>query len=575
MTDASIPDFAEIPSAADDAYVPVGVDGVLAATQKALAINRGLVEPDHRDGIQFKRILGTPELLAERVKLDATGSLRKVLGHAARHRSLKGFMPGALSDLVEKHITGSALASPLEEINPLDVANQARRVTLLGPGGVSSSDMITSSMQEIHPSIFGFLSPIEGPECFDDLSEVYTLRGWVKWPDVRASDVFACRIDGKLEWHKAERIIAESYRGTMLVGENEAIRMCVTPNHRVLYTNDQGRAGGAIYKMATAEQVYGRSISIPIKHAPFIGDETLDTFNLPAIPITNNYQKVHGPLRLIDWAEFLGWWLSEGSSCAYFSTKEGRHMQSISISQCSVVNPTKFQRIRALLIRLGFVTEAVAKAGRAFTVGNKQLHNYFKCYTGGCYDKWIPEECFSWPVAARKAMLEALLLGDGRYNKKRICYCTVSYRLALSVERLAISLGYPAFIRIEQDRRAHVKTTNYVVSISRAEHRSLKAHTNGHKNGRRYGNYWSTQEYAGVVYCATVPGGLLLVRGKPGTAGFWSGNSGHAGVDTRIANGVRVGSNGRLYQRFRNPRTGDIHWLSPEDLRGKVVGLPR
>jgi DNA-directed RNA polymerase beta subunit len=164
MTDSSVPDFAEIPSAADDAYVPVGVDGVLAATQKALAINRGLVEPDHRDGIQFKRILGTPELLAERVKLDATGSLRKVLGYAARHRSLKGFMPGALSDLVEKHITGSALASPLEEINPLDVANQARRVTLLGPGGVSSSDMITSSMQEIHPSIFGFLSPIEGPE---------------------------------------------------------------------------------------------------------------------------------------------------------------------------------------------------------------------------------------------------------------------------------------------------------------------------------------------------------------------------------------------------------------------------
>jgi DNA-directed RNA polymerase beta subunit len=163
-TDLDVLDNADIPSASDDHYVPVGVDGVLAATQKALAINRGLAEQDHRDGIQFKRIMNTPDLLSERVRLDATGSLRKTLGYAARHRSLKGFMPGALSDLVTKHITASQLASPLEEINPLDVANQARRVTLLGPGGVSSADMITDSMQAIHPSIFGFLSPIEGPE---------------------------------------------------------------------------------------------------------------------------------------------------------------------------------------------------------------------------------------------------------------------------------------------------------------------------------------------------------------------------------------------------------------------------
>lgn len=154
----------DIPSASDDQYAPVGVGGLVAATQKALAMNRGLMDQDHRDGIQFKRIMNTPELLAERVKLDSTGSFRRIMGHAARHRSLKGFMPGALSDLVEKHITGSQLSSPLEEINPLDVLNQARRVTLMGPGGISSADMITAPMQAVHASIFGFLSPSEGPE---------------------------------------------------------------------------------------------------------------------------------------------------------------------------------------------------------------------------------------------------------------------------------------------------------------------------------------------------------------------------------------------------------------------------
>jgi len=67
---------------------------------------------------------------------------------------------------------------------------------------------------------------------------------------------------------------------------------------------------------------------------------------------------------------------------------------------------------------------------------------------------------------------------------------------------------------------------------------------------------------------------MLLVRGKPGTCGFWSGNSELAGVDVRMAHGVRIGSNGRLYQKFRNPRTGNWHWLSAEDLAGKIVALP-
>lgn len=47
-----------------------------------------------------------------------------------------------------------------------------------------------------------------------------------------------------------------------------------------------------------------------------------------------------------------------------------------------------------------------------------------------------------------------------------------------------------------------------------------------------------------------------------------------AGVDVRLAHNVRLGSNGRVYQQFRNPKTGNLHWLSPEDVAGSTVGLP-
>lgn len=156
--------FADLPSSRTPEYIPVGIHGLLAATQKALGMNRGEMEEDQRDGQQFKRVWEAPDLMAERIKLDTGRIQRTALRHAARHRSLKGLMPGAFTPLVEKHLVSNQLSSPLEEINPLDLMNQNLRVTLMGPGGIGSMDAVTGSMQAIHPSSFGFLSSIEGPE---------------------------------------------------------------------------------------------------------------------------------------------------------------------------------------------------------------------------------------------------------------------------------------------------------------------------------------------------------------------------------------------------------------------------
>jgi hypothetical protein len=47
-------------------YSPVGVDGLLAATEKLLAVNRGLAEPDDRDSLPNDRIYTVDRLIAER-----------------------------------------------------------------------------------------------------------------------------------------------------------------------------------------------------------------------------------------------------------------------------------------------------------------------------------------------------------------------------------------------------------------------------------------------------------------------------------------------------------------------------
>jgi hypothetical protein len=555
----------------DPDTTPIGIRGIIAATEKLLAINRGLTEPDERDSMQFKQLMTPDKLMRERVKMDADKVRLNLMRRVARFKNLKPVNAGVFDSYATGLIIGNPLSSPLEEINPMHLVEQARRVTHMGPGGLPSEDAISIDAQMVHPSQFGFVSPSEGPECFDEQTEVYTKDGWIPWPDVKDDAVFACRVNGRLEWHKASRIIRERYTGEMIVGEHDTLRMCVTPNHRVINTRDIN------YRIDLAHEVYGKAIRIPIRHEPYLGNPSFTHFQVPVVEKTNNNQKDLPTFEIGDWCEFIGWWLSEGS----LSRDQVRHSSGgspykyghVKITQCLRANPEENLRICALLNRMG-LRHKLEPHIKNYAVGCKQLVEYFKQWDQGAYHKWIPEELFEAPVEARRRLLEALLLGDGRINKKRWCYCTVSSQLAADVERLAISLGHTAFIRLEPDFREHVKTTNYVVSIHRQQNRAINSFSKPHSNGKVYGDYWRKEQYDGMVYCATVPGGLLHVRGRKDTSGFWSGNSGRAGIDVRMAWGTKIGSDGRLYQKFKNPKTGKNHWLSPVDLDGKTLGLP-
>lgn len=50
--------------------------------------------------------------------------------------------------------------------------------------------------------------------------------------------------------------------------------------------------------------------------------------------------------------------------------------------------------------------------------------------------------------------------------------------------------------------------------------------------------------------------------------------SGRAGVDTRFAWGTVIGSDGRIYQKFLDRRTGQMVWRSPDDVGFRTVKIP-
>ena len=148
----------------DEEDIPVGVDSLVNASKKLLAINRGQVDADERDALRFKRIYNTDDLIQERIDLDAGKLKNQLMFNLSKARTLKYFKPGYFDSYASGHIVGNSLSAPSEEINPLNVLEQVYRVTQLGEGGIGSDRAVTADAQNIHSSIFGFMDPSETPE---------------------------------------------------------------------------------------------------------------------------------------------------------------------------------------------------------------------------------------------------------------------------------------------------------------------------------------------------------------------------------------------------------------------------
>jgi len=187
-----------------DDEVDGGVDTLLAASEKVLAVNRGLVDPDERDSLRFRKVYGPDKLLKERIDMDADKVMRNTVRRISRTGNLSSINPGHFNSYSEKLITGNPLSLALEEINPMHLTEQARRVSQMGPGGLPSSTSITEDAQNLHPSEFMFLSSIEGPE-----SERIGVDTRIAWGAKMGSDGniyqrFRNKRTGKYEWLSAK-----------------------------------------------------------------------------------------------------------------------------------------------------------------------------------------------------------------------------------------------------------------------------------------------------------------------------------------------------------------------------------
>ena len=539
-------------------YSNLSLDALLDITRKLVKVSRNEADPDDRDALAYQRFMGPEDLIAERLTRDKDGLRRQLLWKMSWKGNLQGMPSSALGKQVLSALLTSGLGQAIEEINPAELYDKTTSVSRLGEGGIPSTDAIPKEARSVQPSMFGYIDPLRTPECYDRETEVMTRRGWVKWPDVTESDEFACLVDGRLVYHTAYKLTRQHYQGLMYGVTTKRIAYLVTPNHRVwVRPLDKGLK----YRISTAAEYHDRPRRVCSGgFLAYTGDDS-EFFYLPKPEVLSNNTSVVERVPIGPWAELMGWWLGEGNGW----NKPDKCSYGIKITQSKTVNPDNCAQIERTLNELPF---AWSYSNGSYTLATKQLGVYFEQF-GKSPDRYIPEYLLKAPEHARKRLYDALMRGEGRKDRrgKRTQFCTTSLRFARDFERLSFSLGYASRTVFESDDREQSTTGGtWIVHVHTTNEHQIRA-------GKKNKHQCYTLDFNDEVFCATVPGGLLYVR-RGDTIGHWSGNSGKVGVDTYLARGVRKGRDGKLYAQFRDLKTGQLIYKSPQDVTELTIGFP-
>jgi DNA-directed RNA polymerase subunit beta len=147
-------------------------DDLVRATEALLKLMCGEQRGDDIDSLTNKRIRGCGDFLQDQLlrglrEFETILTRKLSLSLPNESDSIWKLQKSCLSKSVSKSwktfFTSGTLSQFLDETNPLAETTHKRRITVLGPGGVSSKQT-TIQIRGIHPTYYGRLCPIETPE---------------------------------------------------------------------------------------------------------------------------------------------------------------------------------------------------------------------------------------------------------------------------------------------------------------------------------------------------------------------------------------------------------------------------
>lgn len=362
---------------------------------------------------------------------------------------------------------------------------------------------------------FPWGSTVEGksadqPNCYDEDTEILTDHGWQFFRLLSRTDrVMTLNPQTRAcEWQFPTGYVSDYYDGPMIHFVNRSTDLLVTPNHRFF-----------------VEGVGGKSF---IKADEILSNRSALRIRIPNL--STGFEGEDNPHISEDMCALLGFYLAEGTAYGNCGgdIKRTKGNYFVNFAQ----KPGKkgglkgdvYEKFRLVLDRLGYTYSAYEDR---IVIRNKELWQRL-LPLGNKYTKYIPKEYKELPRYKLRVLLDWLILGDGSVRKRannyslRRVYFTVSKQLADDVMEIAVKCGYGASIKVREQSEpvyfgthtAYPAAPLYVVTIRTSKYKYFC-------NSK--GTFLKDCQYAGNVYCVSVPNQIVLVRRNGQMC--WSGNS--------------------------------------------------
>jgi hypothetical protein len=389
-------------------------------------------------------------------------------------------------------------------------------------------------------------------ECHDEETEVLTSEGFKRFNEVmtwtesisengevEVLDVIAkpgveiaCFNDQteELEYHKPIRATLYQRNGEMCHFKNDNIDICVTPNHKMLYSRkyyakdkDGTRCSHwGDWEVKDAEDVFNNPYGRFRSEIKWNGDDSITHIDVCGKP-------VEAELYL----ECLGYMLSERyiySTDADHTTGTyqvvSKHMDKIAACVEKFANAIDEDYCAKTKLSLSESSKHIDAWSATFS--GKRLAIWFADRIGDdkiqmCFrTKYVPREIMNLSPRLLTILLEALVDGDGsRYisekGTKRWFYNSTSKRLADDVYEIAYKCGYVPTVFVNDSEKCFKDgSRNQLYTVAWSDN-----------NGERYPSIYKTsidsvtkertyplqrENYNGKVWCFEVPTGFFITR---------------------------------------------------------------
>jgi len=294
-----------------------------------------------------------------------------------------------------------------------------------------------------------FLMPVNlyGP-CFSKDTQMMTKEGVKFVKDVKKGEIVYTLNPNTFEVEQASVTATQQVSAhEFFVFKTKSIDFKVTPDHKIFYKTSTGFVKRrADFFRSRVGKKYGQiTFAIHKANKTGLSPKFIDFskyVDKEHIKFKNGYVKDFGsskgnssglfPLKykIEDFAEFLGWYISEGSIA-----QTGINSHQIRITQCS--NKDYRHEIEQILISMNI---PFGKDDRAFYFTSRIWKKFIEENIGkGAANKKVPDFVFDWHPKLVRLLFNALMKGDGHRDKRK--YTTKSDQLMFDFLHLAFLCG--------------------------------------------------------------------------------------------------------------------------------------